>query len=388
MSSDKLKKNIIIICIDGARNDRVSKSLIFRNYLPGSVFFSQSITYAPYTNSAMFAVFSGTYGNRNGCNSYYASFDFKTKKFKTLTEYLHENNYYTCADVNSQIIIPKHGFEQFTVYDENEADLSERHTNLINHVKSISDERRNFFLYLHYESIHTGILNSVLKGYTNFSKEYFENRKKNEEYYDQLFSKSEIYLKKILDKIKECDLTKNTIILILSDHGISVGEKFGERAYGAFCYDYTIKTFASYIYPELKDKEISNQVRLIDFMPTILEHIGFEIDKKFESLDGESLLSLKEGKAFDEKLAYTETGNPLDQSRPPKRPNVKSVRTPNWKLIFNEHNNTKELYNLIQDPDEKNNLIGKGFDIEKSLWKKLMLIQKKHYIDTISSHKY
>ena len=178
MSSDKLNKNIIIICIDGARNDRVSKSLIFRNYLPGSVFFSQSITYAPYTNSAMFAVFSGTYGNRNGCNSYYASFDFKTKKFKTLTEYLHENNYYTCADVNSQIIIPKHGFEQFTVYDENEADLSERHTNLINHVKSISDKRRNFFLYLHYESIHTGILNSVLKGYTNFSKEYFENRKK------------------------------------------------------------------------------------------------------------------------------------------------------------------------------------------------------------------
>ena len=81
-----MKKNIIIICIDGARNDRATKSLIFKNYLPGSVFFSQSITYAPYTNSALFAVFSGTYGNRNGCNSYYTSFDFETKKFKTLTE--------------------------------------------------------------------------------------------------------------------------------------------------------------------------------------------------------------------------------------------------------------------------------------------------------------
>ena len=62
MSSDKLNKNVIIICIDGARNDRASKSLIFRNYLPGSVFFSQSITYAPYTNAAMFAVLSGVYG--------------------------------------------------------------------------------------------------------------------------------------------------------------------------------------------------------------------------------------------------------------------------------------------------------------------------------------
>ena len=370
-----MKKNVIIICIDGARNDRATKSLIFKNYLPGSVFFSQSITYAPYTNSALFAVFSGTYGNRNGCNSYYASFDFETKKFKTLTEYLLENNYHTYADVNSQIIIPKHGFEEFTVYDESEVDLSERHADLINHVKTRNDQGENFFLYLHYESIHTGVLNSVLKGYTNFSKEYFENRKKNEERYDQLFSESEIYLKKILDKIKESDLTKNTIILILSDHGISVGEKFGERAYGAFCYDYTIKTFATYISPELKNKEIQNQVRHIDFMPTILEHLGLEIDKKFESLDGESLYALTEGKEFDEKLAYTETGNPLEQSRPPKKPNVKSVRMSNWKLIFNQHNNTKELYDLIHDPNEKNNLIGKGFDVEKDLWEKLMLIQ-------------
>jgi len=36
MSSDKLNKNVIIICIDGARNDRASKSLIFRNYQWGA----------------------------------------------------------------------------------------------------------------------------------------------------------------------------------------------------------------------------------------------------------------------------------------------------------------------------------------------------------------
>ena len=339
-----MKKNIIIICIDGARNDRATKSLIFKNYLPGSVFFSQSITYAPYTNSALFAVFSGTYGNRNGCNSYYASFDFETKKFKTLTEYLLENNYHTYADVNSQIIIPKHGFEEFTVYDESEVDLSERHADLINHVKTRNDQGKNFFLYLHYESIHTGVLNSVLKGYTNFSKEYFENRKKNEERYDQLFSKSEIYLKKILDKIKESDLLKNTIILILSDHGISVGEKFGERAYGAFCYDYTIRTFASYISPELKNKEIPNQVRHIDFMPTILDILHIPLDPKYEKLDGISLLPLFNNQILNEKTAISQTGNPLKNKEPPENPNVHSIRTSNWKLIYNQHDGSKELY--------------------------------------------
>ena len=368
---------MIIICIDGARHDRVINSSIFRNYLPGSTFFSQSITYAPYTNSAMFAVFSGTYGNRNGCFSYWTSFDFKTDKFKTLTDYLHEKNYYTYADVNSQIIIPKQGFDEFTVYDENKVDLPERHTDLIEHIKSINDKERNFFLYLHYESIHTDILNSVLKVYNNFSEEYFENRNKNEERYDNLFCKAEQYLKKILNKIKECKLTENTIILILSDHGISVGEKIGERAYGAFCYDYTIKTFATYISQELDNKEITQQVRHVDFMPTILDHLEFDVDNRFESLDGESLFPLIEGKDLEEKLAYTETGNPLEQSKPPKKPNTKSVRTSNWKLIFNEYNNTKELYNLTQDPNEETNLIGKGLEIEQYLWEQLQLIQKK-----------
>ena len=57
----------------------------------------------------------------------------------------------------------------------------------------------NSFIYLHYSKIHTGIRDSVLKVYTNFSEEYFKNREKNEERYDKLFEKSEIYLKNILD---------------------------------------------------------------------------------------------------------------------------------------------------------------------------------------------
>ena len=41
------------------------------------------------------------------------------------------------------------------------------------------------------------------------------------------------------------------------------------------------------------------------------------------------------------------------------------MRNSKWKLIHNEYNNTKELYNLITDPNEENNLIGINVDIEK-----------------------
>ena len=90
-----MKKNLILICIDGCRSDRAQKSKIFTDYLPGTIFCSQSITYAPYTNSSMHAVFSGANGNRNGCFSYWHSLKFRDSEFKTITKYLHDENYET-----------------------------------------------------------------------------------------------------------------------------------------------------------------------------------------------------------------------------------------------------------------------------------------------------
>ena len=45
------------------------------------------------------------------------------------------------------------------------------------------------------------------------------------------------------------------------------------------------------------------------------------------------------------------------------------------KLILNEYNDSKELYDLEKDPDENENLIGTGLEIEKVLWTELVRIQ-------------
>jgi arylsulfatase A-like enzyme len=155
-------KNLIIICIDGGRLDRVVKSKIFNELSSKGIFFPQTITYAPYTNSAIHALISGAYGNRNGCHSYWHSIKFKKNEFKTLTEYLHENKYYTYADIPSDLVIPNLGFDEFQVYDESVVNLKDRHEKIIKKMKEKNDNGESFFLYLHYESIHTGILNSVL----------------------------------------------------------------------------------------------------------------------------------------------------------------------------------------------------------------------------------
>ena len=367
-----LPYNVIVIMIDGGRYDRAMKSDFYKKLKEKSVCFSQPITYGPHTIAAMHATFSGCYGIRTGTDSYWSTYKFKKNQFKTITEYFHDQNYYTSADVISEIVIPKQGFDEFQIHDENHDDLTSRHLELIEKTHA---KNQNFFLYLQFSDIHTGISNEVLKVYDNFSKEYFKNKKLNEKRYDKLFKKSEFYLEKILEKINSLGLEKNSIILIMSDHGISTGEKIGERAYGAFCYDYTLRTFAYFFMPGFNPIEISQQIRTIDFMPTILELLHLPLDKNYSKLDGESLLPLIGGQKISEKIAYSESGNPLEDKKPPKTPNIKSVRTSKWKLIINMYNNSKELYDLEKDPEENTNLIDTNLEIQEILWKNFLEIQ-------------
>ena len=370
------KKNLIVILIDGGRLDRALKSEVFTDISSKSVFFSQTITYAPHTIAAMHAVFSGSYGTRTGTNSYWSTFKFKKQKFKTLTEYLHDENYYTCADVINELVIPKQGFDDFFIHDELKDDLSLQHKDLLKTMKVHNDDGQNFFLYLHYSNIHTGIMNDVLKVYNNFSKEFFDNKEQNEKRYDKLFANAEKYLKSIMDEIKKLKLEDDSLILIMSDHGISVGEKFGERAYGSFCYDYTLRTFTYFLSEEFTSREIAQQIRTIDFMPTILDFLKIPFDNNYEKADGTSLMPLIRGSSIPEQIAYSETGNPLDKKEPPKEPNTKSVRTSKWKLILNQYDDSRELYNLELDPNEEKNLFGTGEKIESFLWEKLQKLEK------------
>ena len=56
-----------------------------------------------------------------------------------------------------------------------------------------------------------------------------------------------------------------------------MGEKFGEKMYGSFVYDYTIKTFFHFLNPMLPDCKIDSQVRCIDIMPTILDILNIDV---------------------------------------------------------------------------------------------------------------
>jgi arylsulfatase A-like enzyme len=80
----------------------------------------------------------------------------------------------------------------------------------------------------------------------------------------------------------------------------------------------------------------------------------------------------------EERIAYSETGGLGGPTPSPEEHNVQSVRTSKWKLIYNKTNKKKELYNLEEDKEEKNNLAGKGIEIEEELWNKMQKIEEEH----------
>ncbi len=362
--------NLIFITIDGARADRIINGNNFQKIISKSTFFSKVIAYAPYTIAAMHAIFSGAYGNKTGVNSYWSNVKFKKDKYKSLAKYLQDEGYITYADVINKLVLPHDGFDEFVVHDELHDDLTERHLSLLNKFDNLRKDEKKFFLYLHYSNIHTGIMENVLKKYDNFSQEYFSNREKNEIFYDKLFAVADQYLGTIISHCENLNFLDDTLIVIISDHGISVGDKFGERAYGVFCYDYTLVSNAIFYHKTIPKISVKDQVRSIDILPTILEFLSIPIDTKYEKLQGESLIPFINGNGKSN-LAFSQSGNPLNMGQPPKEPNVWSVRTNEWKFIRNVHDQSEELYSLTDDPKEENNVLNKFPEMAAVLRKEL-----------------
>jgi len=352
--------------MDGARLDRIVNGKNYSTLINNGTFFPKTITYAPYTIAALHAVFSGTYGHKTGVNSYWSTPKFKKDEYKTLSLYLQENGYSTYADVINDLVLPKIGFDSFVVHDELNDDLTSRHKLLLEKMNNSCKQNNNFFLYLHYSNIHTGIMQQVLKKYDNFSEEYFSRKSENEKFYNSLFENADNYLGEIISHCKKLHLDENSLIVIISDHGISIGEKFGERAYGVYCYDYTLISTALFIHPSLPQKTFQNQIRSIDLFPTILEILSISSDSHYKSIDGKSLFPIIDGK-IEERIAFSQSGNPLNDNKPPKEPNVYSIRTDKWKFISNIHNKTEELYNLENDSSEENNILNKNPEIALKL---------------------
>ncbi|NWJ29661.1 sulfatase-like hydrolase/transferase [Marine Group I thaumarchaeote] len=112
-----------------------------------------------------------------------------------------------------------------------------------------------------------------------------------------------------------------------------------------------------------ENTKVSQQVRIIDIFPTILDIIGIQNNNK--DIDGQSLLPLIEGKQIPEEPAFMETHYLLEIESQDKI----GIRTSQFKFFRDTNDPTKlvHLYDLKNDPFENNNIAKIKPDIAKKM---------------------
>ena len=370
----KIRPNIVLVLLDQFRTDALGCHPVFEQLKQKGVFFGKAITYAPYTLASCHATFTGMYGRENGVDAYTKSDHYDEKNCFSLADYLSDAGYYTSAYTFSKILIPKSGFTRFNIVSEDdETDVTKSH---LDELDRSFLQNKPFFTYLHHGEIHHNVVKDVIKKYSIDDERYFgeDNLSGNKERYQAYAHDAGEYLQSIVSHIKEKDPDGETLIIVMTDHGGSNGEKQGEKAYGSFTYDYSIKIWYYMIWPKILEPGtiINNQVRTIDILPTILEITGIKPKKNKKEIKGDSLIPVINGHDTEERWAYSETGGVDGPFPSPDVANVRCVTDGKWKLIQNTTTNKFELYDLINDPEEEKNLYGVEQDQQQRLWEKMI----------------
>ncbi|CAH2243583.1 jg12893 [Pararge aegeria aegeria] len=179
----------------------------------------------------------------------------------------------------------------------------------------------------------------------------------------------------------------NTIVVLTSDHGWSLGENGLWAKYSNF--DVALKVPLIFKIPGQTPRSITTPVELIDIFPTLIELVGLKQttskcksfnDKSTLCFDGKSLVNIMRNNnaTFTARKSYSISQYPRPSVRPtinsdkPRLKNIKimgySIRTKKYRytewISFNNTQFTRnwnkmygiELYNHMVDGEESNNL--------------------------------
>ena len=366
-----MKPNIILVLLDGSRWDRTNISSNFLDLQKRGTFVNNVTTAAPYTFASVNTIFTGKYGKENGVNAYYKMFRLKDS-INFLPELLQKNGYFTTCNLISKKVISSRGFNIYSSHNEYEDDLILKHPNLI---KEYFEKSKNkpLFTFLQFSAIHTATVSEVLKKYEWNDENFYTRKKENLEIYDLAFKKASVYAKKIFQTIEDLGKSNETIIIFFSDHGTGIGERFGERNYGVFTYEETIRTFYLFLGDLIsKNKKSDSLLRTIDILPTILDLCKIKIPLDLTGESFSSYLLNSNEKLSDTSFTFSETGGLQGPFPSPMEPNVFCIKSSTHKLIYFRSVNKWELFDLKNDPNEINNIYDTGLKLEEKLKENLL----------------
>ena len=242
--------------------------------------------------------------------------------------------------------------------------LTERLTNHV--IQFIDDNKENpFFVYLPYYTVHTPIQGKE-ELIAKYAKKAGSKGHKNPKY-AAMVDAMDTNVGRILDKLEEAKLDKNTIVVFTSDNGgvYGITEQRPLRAGKGSYYEGGVRVPLTFKW-QGKIAPGRNQTPAInlDFFPTFQEILG--VEKIPHHLDGKSLWPLlSQAEALNERpiifhfpvylqgnhSSALATRGPLFRCRPGT-----SIRYGDWKLLRYYEDDSIELFDLKEDVSETNNV--------------------------------
>ncbi len=181
---------------------------------------------------------------------------------------------------------------------------------------------------------------------------------------------------RVLETLEAENMLDNTAIIFAGDNGYFHGEHGGmwdKRA----AYEPSIRIPLLMRYPPLAKARTrcDEMVLNMDLAPTILELAGLSVPC---IMQGQSWLGVLKGRPGRKSFLY-EYFQEVDRKY--KRPTVLAVRTKRWKYVTYPLSDklTDELYDIKNDPEELNNLIGNAgrADVVEHMKKELERLKRK-----------
>ena len=152
---------------------------------------------------------------------------------------------------------------------------------------------------------------------------------------------------RLFDELVRLPSNDNTIIIVTSDHGDSMGEHtVPVGTHGTALYRELQHVPMIFYIPNNQPRQIGGAVSNLDIVPTIAELAGIDVhDLTFEGKS--EVPALFYGKEDHSRIVFAETNAPAPQ---------RAAISEDWKLIYYMNSNLYELFNLKTDPWEHENV--------------------------------
>jgi len=364
------KPSIILISIDTLRADHLScyspsapKTPNIDKIAQGGTLFSAVNSQVPLTLPSHVSMFTSSYPFETGVQD---NGDHLSPGAATLATVLKSGGYHTGAFIGGFVLDRRFGLDEgFDTYDSSfdtrhiqasdPGDVKRRGKEVAEAAKKWlhGHSSQPFFLFLHIYDLHTPYnLASEDK------KKYGDGYAGELGYVDAVIGDFWIFL-------RTQKLLEDSLVILTADHGESLGDH-GETTHGYFIYQSTLHVPLIIHWPTAKRRSrarVDSPASLIDLAPTLLAAVRLPAPP---SMKGGNLLKQEEEDVYSESV-YPQKhfgASPLA-----------SLRRGQYKLIDAPR---PELFDLVEDPAEGNNLSFTKQPVAAALRERLNRLRERH----------